>query len=85
MGSTILGIWQSYLLHLLLTLLHLFLEFLLDFRVVVALQFAVSLPAGCQLLFLAGSVVNLLHGLHLQVSWSKFKKKRKRHQYYVTK
>lgn len=60
-----LPLWdKSYLLRLLLTLLQLLLELLLGFRVA-ALQFAVGLSAGCQLLLLAGRVVRLLHCLHL--------------------
>lgn len=58
---------KLYLLDLLLTLFHLFLEFLLGFRVIVALEFAVSLPAGCKLLFFRSSVVGLLQSLYLQV------------------
>lgn len=58
---------KLYLLDLLLTLFHLFLEFLLGFRVIVALEFAVSLPAGCKLLFFTSSVVGLLQSLYLQV------------------
>lgn len=58
---------KLYLLDLLLTLFHLFLEFLLGFGVIVALEFAVSLPAGCKLLFFTSSVVGLLQSLYLQV------------------
>lgn len=67
---------KPYLLHLLLTLFHLFLKLLLGIWVVIALQFAVGLPAGCQLLFFAGWVVSLLHCLHLWIQPSKIKKHR---------